>query len=51
MLLVFSNDIYGRHIMSLPLLKSLLLTVGATSLMFFDSVIALSLKSPNADSV
>lgn len=36
--------------MSLPLLKPLLLTVGATSLVFFGSVIALSVQSPNADS-
>ena len=35
--------------MSLPLLKPLLLTVGATSLMFFGSVIALSVQSPSAD--
>ena len=32
--------------MSLPLLKPLLLTVGATSLVFFGGVIALSIKSP-----
>ena len=37
--------------MSLPLLKPLLLTVGATSLVFFGGVIALSVQSPNADSV
>lgn len=37
--------------MSLPLLKPLLLTVGATSLVFFGGVIALSVKSPTADSV
>ena len=36
--------------MSLPLLKPLLLTVGATSLIFFGGVIALSTQSPNADS-
>ena len=36
--------------MSLPLLKPLLLTVGATSLVFFGGVIALSTQSPNADS-
>ncbi|WP_223193251.1 MULTISPECIES: PepSY domain-containing protein [Psychrobacter] len=36
--------------MSLPLLKPLLLTVGATSLVFFGGVIALSVQSPNADS-
>ncbi|NRD71292.1 MULTISPECIES: PepSY domain-containing protein [Gammaproteobacteria] len=35
--------------MSLPLLKPLLLTVGATSLVFFGSVIALSVQSPSAD--
>ena len=35
--------------MSLPLLKPLLLTVGATSLVFFGGVIALSTQSPNAD--
>jgi len=35
--------------MSLPLLKPLLLTVGATSLVFFGGVIALSVQSPNAD--
>ncbi|ALF58801.1 PepSY domain-containing protein [Psychrobacter urativorans] len=32
--------------MSLPLLKPLLLTVGATSLVFFGGVIALSVQSP-----
>ena len=37
--------------MSLPLLKPLLLTVGATSLVFFGGVIALSVQSPSADSV
>ena len=37
--------------MSLPLLKPLLLTVGATSLVFFGGVIVLSVQSPNADSV
>ena len=37
--------------MSLPLLKPLLLTVGATSLVFFGGVIALSIQSPNADNV
>ena len=37
--------------MSLPLLKPLLLTVGATSLVFFGGVIALSTQSPNADNV
>lgn len=37
--------------MSLPLLKPLLLTVGATSLVFFGGVIALSVQSPNADNV
>ena len=37
--------------MSLPLLKPLLLTVGATSLIFFGGVIALSTQSPNADNV
>ena len=37
--------------MSLPLLKPLLLTVGATSLVFFGGVIALSVQSPTADSV
>lgn len=35
--------------MSLPLLKPLLLTVGATSLVFFGRVIALSVQSPSAD--
>jgi hypothetical protein len=35
--------------MSLPLLRPLLLTVGATSLVFFGGVIALSIQSPNAD--
>jgi len=35
--------------MSLPLLKPLLLTVGATSLVFFGGIIALSVQSPNAD--
>ncbi len=35
--------------MSLPLLKPLLLTIGATSLVFFGGVIALSVQSPNAD--
>ncbi len=35
--------------MSLPLLKPLLLTVGATSLVFFRGVIALSVQSPSAD--
>ena len=37
--------------MSLPLLKPLLLTVGATSLVFFGGVIALSTQSPNANNV
>ena len=37
--------------MSLPLLKPLLLTVGATSLVFFGGVIALSTQSPSADNV
>lgn len=37
--------------MGLPLLKPLLLTVGATSLVFFGGVIALSTQSPNADNV
>ena len=37
--------------MSLPLLKPLLLTVGATSLVFFGGVIAVSTQSPNADNV
>ena len=37
--------------MSLPLLKPLLLTVGATSLVFFGGVIALSAQSPSADNV
>ena len=37
--------------MSLPLLKPLLLTVSATSLVFFGGVIALSAQSPSADSV
>ena len=37
--------------MSLPLLKPLLLTVGATSLVFFGGVIALSVQSPTTDSV
>ena len=37
--------------MSLPLLKPLLLTVGATSLVFFGGVIALSTQSPKADNV
>ncbi len=37
--------------MSLSLLKPLLLTVGATSLVFFGGVIALSVQSPTADSV
>lgn len=36
--------------MSLPLLKPLLLTVAASSLVFFGGVIALSAQSPNADS-
>lgn len=35
--------------MSLPLLKPLLLTVGATSLVFFGGVIALSVQSLSAD--
>ncbi|MDN3503197.1 hypothetical protein QL982_10630 [Psychrobacter sp. 5A.1] len=35
--------------MSRPLLRPLLLTVGATSLVFFGGVIALSVQSPNAD--
>lgn len=35
--------------MSLPLLKPLLLTVGATSLVFFGGVIALSVQSPSTD--
>ena len=37
--------------MSLPLLKPLLLTVGATSLVFFGGVIALATQSLNADNV
>ncbi|WP_182407515.1 hypothetical protein [Psychrobacter sp. GP33] len=37
--------------MSLPLLKPLLLTVGATSLVFFGGVIALSIQSPTVDSI
>ena len=37
--------------MSLPLLKPLLLTVCATSLVFFGGVIALSAQSPSADNV
>ena len=37
--------------MSLPLLKPLLLAVGATSLVFFGGVIALATQSPNADNV
>ncbi len=37
--------------MSLPLLKSLLLAVGATSLVFFGGIIALPTQSPNADNV
>ena len=37
--------------MSLPLLKPLLLTVGATSLVFFGGVIALSVQSPTADGI
>ena len=37
--------------MSLPLLKPLLLTVGATSLVFFGGVMALSAQSPSADNV
>ena len=37
--------------MSLPLLKPLLLTVGATSLVFFGGVIALSTQSPNVDNI
>ena len=37
--------------MSLPLLKPLLLTVGATSLVFFGGVIALSVQSPDADNI
>ncbi|WP_201543583.1 PepSY domain-containing protein [Psychrobacter immobilis] len=37
--------------MSLSLLKPLLLTVSATSLVFFGGVIALSAQSPSADSV
>ncbi|TXD97823.1 PepSY domain-containing protein [Psychrobacter frigidicola] len=37
--------------MSLPLLKPLLLTVGATSLVFFGGVIALSTQSPDVDNV
>ena len=37
--------------MSLSLLKPLLLAVGATSLVFFGGVIALSAQSPNADNV
>lgn len=35
--------------MSLPLLKPLLLTVGATSLVFFGGVIALTIQSVDAD--
>ena len=35
--------------MSRPLLRPLLLTVGATSLVFFGGVIALSVQSPSAD--
>lgn len=35
--------------MSLPLLKPLLLIVGATSLVFFGGVIALSVQSPSTD--
>ena len=37
--------------MSLPLLKPLLLIVGATSLVFFGGVITLSTQSPKADNV
>ena len=37
--------------MSLPLLKPLLLTVGATSLVFFGGVIALATQSLNADNI
>ena len=37
--------------MSLPLLKPLLLTVGATSLVFFGGVITLSTQSPDVDNV
>lgn len=37
--------------MSLPLLKPLLLTITATSLVFFGGVIALSVQSPTADNV
>ena len=37
--------------MSLPLLKPLLLTVGATALVFFSGVIALTVQSPAADNV
>ncbi len=37
--------------MSLPLLKLLLLTVGATSLVFFGGVVALSVQSSTTDSV
>ena len=51
MLFVFPNNKYGVHAMSLPLLKPLLLTVGATSLVFFGGVIALSTQSSNADNV
>ena len=51
MLVVFPDDIYGVHVMSLPLLKPLLLNVGATSLVFFGGVIALSVQSPTTDSV
>ena len=36
--------------MNLPVLKPLLLTVAASSLVFFGGVIALSAQSPNADS-
>jgi hypothetical protein len=51
MLVVFPNNIYGVHPVSLPLLKPLLLTVAATSLVFFGGVIALSTQSPDADSI
>ncbi len=37
--------------MSLPLLKPLLLAVGATSLIFFGGVIALSVQSPDTDNI
>lgn len=40
------NHTYGVRAVSLPLLKPLLLTVGATSLVFFGGVIALAVQSP-----